>query len=92
MKDPPLLCGMGGRETPHKIRGSFDRPPALRVLRRLTMTAFCDGGVSARSAHTTYATANPTCAAIIIRYMWRHDGWFSVAVSSSGLRTISQTV
>ena len=43
-------------------------------------------------SYTTYATANPTCAAIIIRYMWRQDGWFSVAVSSSGLRTMSQTV
>ena len=23
---------------------------------------------------TTYATANPTCAAIIIKYMWRQEG------------------
>ena len=25
-------------------------------------------------SYTTYASANPICAAIIIRYMWRHDG------------------
>src|ERR1041385_7347736 len=42
--------------------------------------------------HNRYATAKPICAPIIIRYMCRHDWWFSVAVSSSGLRTISQTV
>jgi hypothetical protein len=42
--------------------------------------------------YTRYATANPTWAAIIIRYMWRQLGWFSVAVSSSGFRTMSQTV
>src|SRR5260370_26727081 len=45
-----------------------------------------------RFHQTMYATANPTCAAIIIRYMCRHDGWFSVAGSSSGLRTISHSV
>ncbi|MEA2237909.1 MAG: hypothetical protein QOC81_2633, partial [Thermoanaerobaculia bacterium] len=38
MKDPPIPAGVR-KKTSHKIRGSFDRPSALRVLRRLRMTA-----------------------------------------------------
>jgi hypothetical protein len=58
----------------------------------LTLTARMNLGNAGGPGQKTYATANPTCAAIIIRYICRHDGWFSVAVNSSGLRTISQTV
>jgi len=42
--------------------------------------------------YSTYASANPICAAIIIRYMCRQEGWFSVSVSEWGSRTSSQTV
>ena len=45
-----------------------------------------------RRRYTKYAAANPTCASIIIRYMWVHDGWFSLVASASGSRRMSHTV
>lgn len=81
-----------------KLRAG-DAPVSSRGRRPTTYRPGRDAGsVNDDGAHpcalryTRYATANPTWAAIIIRYMWRHEGWFSVAVSSSGFRTMSQRV
>src|SRR4051794_29792643 len=39
----PCFVPVGRAKTPPGIRGSFERPPALRVLRRLRMTGFFSG-------------------------------------------------